>query len=70
MPNNPSSRLADPAWRTARAKKAGAARTTPDYHLERIRDLVARTRAEQGLPDIVVDDLTLGRVAEILKRPA
>lgn len=63
-------KLDDPEWRQARARKAGSARTTPDYHLDRIRELVARTRAAQGLPEVVVDDLTLSKVAEILKRAA
>lgn len=66
MPENHVGKLADPEWRRSRAKKAGQARTTPDYHLNRIREIVAATRAEQGLPPVVVDDLTLRRVAELV----
>lgn len=66
MPTNPTSNLADPAWRRARAKKAGEARTTPEYHLERIREIVKRTRTEQGLPPTVVDSLTLGSIAQLI----
>lgn len=70
MPDSPSrtgSKLADPEWRRDRARKAGQARTTPDYHLARIREIVSTTRAEQGLPPTTLDDLTLGRVAELLR---
>lgn len=70
MPEKPDAgggKLADPEWRRSRASKAGRARTTPDYHLDRIRELVARTRAEQGLDAVVVDELTLGHVAELLR---
>ena len=70
MPDSPSgtgSKLADPQWRQDRARKAGQARTTPDYHLTRLREIVSTTRAAQGLPPVTVDDLTLGRVAELLR---
>lgn len=36
--------------------------------LARIRDIVDRSRAAQGLPAVVTDSLTLGRVAELLRR--
>jgi len=36
-------------------------------HLARIRETVSTTRAAQGLPPVTVDDLTLGRVAELLR---
>lgn len=60
-------KLADPEWRRERASKAGRSRTTPEYHLDRIREIVERTRAEQGLPPVVVDELTLARVAELVR---
>jgi hypothetical protein len=66
MARTGSSKLADPAWRHERARKAAAARTTPDYYLDRVRALVERTRQEQGLPPVIVDDLTLGKIAELL----
>lgn len=60
-------KLADPAWRRARARAAAHARTTPEYHLEQLRAAVAESRAAQGLPPIVTDDLTLARVADLLR---
>jgi hypothetical protein len=39
------------------------------YNLDRIRELVVASRAAQGLPPVIVDELTLGRVAEILWAP-
>lgn len=60
-------KLADPDWRTARARKAGQARTSPEYHMSRIREIVTTTRAAQGLPPVVVDELTLARVAELVQ---
>lgn len=62
-----SRRRIDPAVARERASKAGRSRTTPGYHLGKVRELVERTRAEQGLPPVVTDDLTLGRVAEIFR---
>lgn len=35
--------------------------------LARIREVVAATRASQGLPRTVVDPLTVGRVADVLR---
>lgn len=70
MPETPTvggGKLADPEWRRERARKAGRSRTTPEYHLDRIREIVETTRAEQGLPPIVVDQLTLARVAELVR---
>lgn len=62
----PTGKLADPAWRHNRARKAAEARTTPDYHLDRVRDLVEQSRVSQGLPPTVVDELTLGEIADLL----
>jgi hypothetical protein len=62
-------KLADPEWRRSRARKAGRARTTPLYHLERLREVVETTRAEQGLPPTVTDALALGYLAELLRGP-
>lgn len=70
MPEAPcgnSGKLADPEWRKARARKAGQARTSPEYHLARIREIVERTRAKQGLPPVVADELTLARIAELVR---
>lgn len=44
-----------------------AADVTRDFQLDRIREIVMTTRAAQGLPPITVDQLTLGRVAELLR---
>jgi hypothetical protein len=63
----PTAKLADPAWRQARAAKAGRARTTGSYHVSRVRDLVERSRAAQGLPPTVVDRLTLGQIADLIE---
>lgn len=62
-----ATRNVDPAVAHERATKAARARTTPDYHLAKVREIVERTRAEQGLPPVVTDDLTLGRVSDILR---
>jgi hypothetical protein len=67
VPYSETGRLADPEFRHDRAAKAARSRTTPEYHVRRIRDLVDKTRAEQGLPPHVTDPLTLARVAEILR---
>ena len=68
MPENPgkSGKLNDPEWLRQRAHNAAVARTTPEYHLDRVRDFVARSRSEQGLEPLVVDDLTLGQAATLL----
>ena len=43
-------------------------RTSPGYyHLDRIRDIVTRSRAEQGLPPGIVDELTLRQVAAVFR---
>ena len=65
MPDS-TGKLADPAFRRNRASKAALTRTTPDYHLNRVRQIVEETRRAQGLPPVVVDDLTLGRIAALL----
>lgn len=70
MPEPLGGKLADPQWRRDRARKAGQSRTTPEYHLSRIREIVETTRAKQGLPPVVVDELTLGRVAELVRSAA
>ena len=62
----PTGKLADPAWRHKRARKAAEARTKPEYHLDLVRDLVEQSRARQGLPPVVADELTLGTIAELL----
>jgi hypothetical protein len=70
MPGNPgvsSEKLADPEWRRSRASRAGRARTTPEYHLAHVREIVRQTRAAQGLPPVIVEDLTIGRVAEMFR---
>jgi hypothetical protein len=67
VPQTLTGKLADPAWRQARAAKAGRARTTGSYHLNRVRDLVTRSRAAQGLGPVVTDDLTLGEIAALLE---
>jgi hypothetical protein len=64
-----ASKTLTPEQRHARASKAARARTTPEYHVSRIRDIVDRTRAEQGLPPHVTDPLTLAKVADILRLP-
>lgn len=63
-------KLQDPEWRHERARKAAAARTTGTYHLSRVRDLVERSRADQGLPPTVVDDFTLEQIATLLEGEA
>jgi hypothetical protein len=67
MPGSLTGKLADPAWRQARAAKAARARTTGSYHLDRVRDLVTSSRAAQGLPPTVTDDLTLGEIAVLIE---
>jgi hypothetical protein len=70
MPETPSTgseKLADPEWRRSRASRAGRARTTPEYHLSHVREIVKQTRAAQGLPPVIVEDLTIGRVAEMFR---
>jgi hypothetical protein len=71
MPETPTvgvgGKLSDPDWLRERASKAGKSRTTPDYHLARITEIVERTRAEQGLPPVVVDELTLANVAALVR---
>lgn len=57
----------DPVVAHERAKKARAAQSAPGYHLAKIREMVERTRAEQGLPPVVTDALTLANVAELLR---
>jgi len=59
-----------PAKAHERAKKARAAQSTPQYHVSRIRAIVDRSRAEQGLPPHVTDPLTLSAVADILRLSA
>mgnify|MGYP003620449489 CR=1 FL=1 len=67
MPDSPGGdKVADPEFRRARASKAGRARTTPEYHLDRVRSMVVASREAQGLPPVVTDELTLGRIAAIL----
>ena len=66
--DNVGRKLDDPAWRRDRARKAGSSRTTPQYHLDKLRAAVAESRAKQGLPPTVADDLTLGRLAELFKK--
>jgi hypothetical protein len=58
--------LADPAWRRRRAARAGQARTTPEYHIKHLRSAVAESRAGSGLPDEVLDRLTLEQIAVLL----
>lgn len=60
-------KLADPEWRRQRARKAGVTRTTPKYHLDRVRAMVEASRVAQGLEPVVVDELTLGRIGELLR---
>ena len=57
----------DPEVAHVRAQKAGRARTTTEYHVRKIREIVDRTRTEQGLPPHVTDELTLAKVADILR---
>ena len=70
MPDENAGKLGDPTWRRARASAAGRARTTPEYHLARIRAAVVESRAKQGLGPVITDDLTLRRVAELLNGAA
>ena len=70
MPAPYAGKLADPDFRHDRASRAGRSRTTPEYHVSRIRAIVDKTRAEQGLPPHVTDPLTLAKVADILRLPA
>jgi hypothetical protein len=70
MPETPSpgsEKLADPEWRKLRARRAGQARNSPSYHLSRVTEIVERTRAEQGLPPVVTEDLTIGYVASVFR---
>jgi hypothetical protein len=60
-------RNVDPVVAHERAVKAAQARTSPRYHLSRVRDLVEASRAAQGLPTTVVDHLTLGQVATLIE---
>lgn len=62
-----ASKLDDPNWRRERARTAARSRTSGPYHLAKVREIVERTRAEQGLPPVVTDELTLGRVADLFK---
>ena len=66
-PSTGSEKLADPEWRQERASRAGRARTTPEYHLDHVREIVRQTRAAQGLPPVIVEDLTIGRVGEMFR---
>ena len=66
MPES-TGKLADPTWRHERASKAARTRTTGDYHLTRVRELVTRSRAAQGLGPVVTDDLTLGEIASLIE---
>jgi hypothetical protein len=74
MPTTYAGKLADPAWRHDRAVKAGRAsvkaRTTPEGLVATLREIVDRTRAEQGLPPHITDPLTLSTVADILRLPS
>jgi hypothetical protein len=64
-------KLADPQWRHDRAVKAATVaarnRTTPEGLVAALRQIVDRTRAEQGLPPHVTDGLTLATVADLLR---
>lgn len=41
-------------------------RPPEEASINRVRQIVAKTRSEQGLPPVALDDLTLGRVAALL----
>lgn len=56
-------KLTDPIWRQARAAKAARARTTPEYHLTRLREFAAR----RGVTNDDLDALTLANVAEFIE---
>jgi hypothetical protein len=68
VPYSETGLLADPTFRRTRAKRARAAQSTGSYHLEKVREIVERTRAQQGLPPVITDQLTLAKVADILRR--
>jgi hypothetical protein len=59
--------ITDPEFRRKRARHAAKARTSPAYHIGRVRDLVTSSRAAQGLPPVVTDELTLGQIAELIE---
>jgi hypothetical protein len=63
----PTGSITDPEFRHARALHAAKARTTGSYHLDRVRDLVTRSRADQGLPPVLTDELTLGEIATLIE---
>ncbi len=67
MPDPVRRRNVDPVVAHERAVKAAQARTSPRYHLARVREVVEASRAAQGLPPTVVDALTLGQVAALLE---
>jgi hypothetical protein len=67
------SKLDDPVFRHERAKKASrvAARNREieafPRHIAHIREIVDRSRADQGLPPHITDALVLGQVAATLR---
>jgi hypothetical protein len=70
-----SRRNIDPEVASRRAQKAAKSRTTPEYHLERLRDLVGddhlaefieRTTAASGVPSTPEDRSALACVAAVI----
>lgn len=59
--------ITDPEFRHRRAAHAAKARTSPAYHLDKIRELVEASRAAQGLPPTIVDSLTLDQIAALIE---
>jgi hypothetical protein len=59
----------DPAECGRIGGRAGArTRSSPEWHLKKIRDLVDASRRQQGLPEHIVDALTLAKVASLLRQ--
>jgi hypothetical protein len=53
-----ATKLDDPQWRRERARKARAAQDTPDYHIDRIRQIA---------DTIKLSDEQLARIAVLLR---
>ena len=60
-------KAADVEFRRWRGRRAAEVRNSLPNHVRKVREIVDRTRAEQGLPPTVTDALTLQKVADVLR---
>lgn len=61
--NNYAGKLADPHFRTERARKAGAARTGTAYHLRKLRESLVADGVRR-----FTGDMTLNEIAALVER--